>query len=330
MPAITVGTTRASFALVAGWLQVLPGWDYRDVSGIASDSDGRVYLFTRSEHGVVVHNPDGTYHASWGKGLYDKAHGIRIVGDSVFIADMFGHTVHKCSLDGEVRLVLGSRGHPSDTGYDRAHVANLTTIVRSGGPFNSPAMAMPGPNGDIYVADGYGNARIHRFSPEGELINSWGTPGSGPGQFMCVHSLWVHTDGRIFACDRENNRIQIFDADGALVEIWSDIFRPDDICIDRNDRVFIGQEFMRAGQPRMEGGTYDSSRPSMVTVRDLGGAELATWGSQDEFAPGYFMSAHSLCTDPAGNLFVAETPASDLATKYRPGIAKFVQKFEPL
>jgi len=134
----------------------------------------------------------------------------------------------------------------------------------------------------------------------------------------------------IFACDRENNRIQIFDPDGGLMEIWGDIFRPDDICIDRTGRVFIGQEFMRAGQPRMEGGTYEESRPSMVTVRDMTGRELATWGSEDEFAPGYFMSAHSLCTDPAGNLFVAETPASDLGQRYRPGIAKFVQQFRPL
>lgn len=328
MPAIRVGSREASFELVEGWLKVPAGWDYGDVSGIAADSEGRVYLYTRSEHGVVVHNPDGSYRSSWGSTLVDKAHGIRIVNDFVYIADMFGHTVHKCSLDGEVLLVLGQRGRPSDTGYVREQVSNLTTIHRAAGPFNSPAMAMPGPNGDIYVADGYGNARIHRFSPDGELLQSWGSPGTKPGEFMCVHSLWVHTDGRIFVCDRENNRIQIFDPSGSVLECWNDIFRPDDICIS-GDRVFIGQEFSKAGHPRMEGGTYETSRPSMVTVRDFSGRELTTWGDVDEFAPGYFMSAHSLCADLNGNLFVAETPLSDLGTNYKPGIAKFVQKFEP-
>jgi sugar lactone lactonase YvrE len=188
---------------------------------------------------------------------------------------------------------------------------------------------MAGPNGDIYVADGYGNARIHRFNRQGKLLQSWGAPGTAPGEFMCAHSLWVHSDGRIFVCDRENSRIQIFDADGKLLETWDGITRPDDICIDVGGRVFISQEFMKAGHPRMEGGFYETSRPSTVMVCDLSGKELTSWGSEDEYAPGYFMSAHSLCTDLHGNVYVAETPFSDLGERYTPGIAKFVQKFRP-
>ena len=73
------------------------------------------------------------------------------------------------------------------------------------------------PDGEMYVGDGYGNARVHRFSAEGELLQSWGEPGTGPGQFNLVHSVWVHTDGRVFICDRENDRVQIFGPTGELL-----------------------------------------------------------------------------------------------------------------
>ena len=76
------------------------------------------------------------------------------------------------------------------------------------------------------MTDGYGNARVHRFSPDGKLIRSWGEPGTGPGQFNLPHDIWVHPDGRVLVADRENERIQIFDLDGEFMEQWTHLQRP--------------------------------------------------------------------------------------------------------
>src|SRR5690349_1229603 len=100
------------------------GWDYRDVAGIAVDSQDRVYLYTRSEHKVAVHRSDGRFVASWGQPFVERAHGIAIVDDFVYLTDLSAHVVYKCTLDGELVLTLGTRGHPSDTGYDKDAPAN--------------------------------------------------------------------------------------------------------------------------------------------------------------------------------------------------------------
>jgi DNA-binding beta-propeller fold protein YncE len=320
-----VGEGDIRFELVAGWLQIPAGWDYRDVAGIATDAEDRVYLYTRSEHKVCVHDRDGRFVASWGSGFIERAHGIAIVDGFAYLTDLSAHTVYKCTLEGELVMTLGTRGQASETGYVKDVPANLTTITRSAGPFNRPAKAMPGPNGDIYVADGYGNARVHRFSAAGELLHSWGDPGREPGQFMCVHGMWVHDDGRVFVCDRDNDRIQVFSPEGSVVAVWPDIVQPSDIRIDREGAVFIGTEHMKAGKLRMSGGTFTADRPSKVSIRDLEGREVLTWGD-DDYAPGSFMSAHSLCVDSHASLYVAETPATDMAETYRPG-TKVVQKF---
>ena len=83
-----------------------------------------------------------------------------------------------------------------------------------------------GPNGDLYVADGYGNARVHRFGPSGELKQSWGEVGTGAGEFHLPHGIWCDPDGRVLVCDRENDRIQVFGADGKYLEQWTDVVRP--------------------------------------------------------------------------------------------------------
>jgi len=325
LTSFAVGTERLRFELVEGWISIPSGWDYLDVAGIAVDSHDRVYLYTRSEHKVAVHSPDGRFLRSWGQSFIERAHGIAIVDDFAYLTDLSAHVVYKCTLDGELLMTLGTRGQPSDTGYVKDAPANLTTIKRSAGPFNRPAKAMPAPNGDIYVADGYGNARVHRFSAGGTLVNSWGDPGRGPGQFMCPHGMWIHTDGRVFVCDRDNDRVQIFSPDGELVGIWTDLVQPSDIRVDASGHAFIGMEQTKQGRPRMGGGAFQVDNPSRVTVRDLDGRELLTWGD-DEFAPGSFMSAHSLCVDSQGSLYVAETPATDMKDAYRPG-TKVVQKF---
>lgn len=334
---IVVGEGSLRYEVVENWLKVPEGWEHKDVAGIATDSQDRVYLFTRSEHPVVVYSPDGDFLSTWGEDIFTRAHGITIVDDIAYLADVDDHTVRKCTLDGKVLMTLGTPHQPSDTGYIQHVPANLTTIKRAAGPFNRPAKAAIAPNGEIFVGDGYGNARIHRFSPDGELMLSWGEPGGEPGQLNCPHSLWVHRDGRVIVCDRDNDRVQIFSPDGELLEIWPDIPRVSDIYVDQEDRVFLGELLWKKGLLSMAGRIIPEDRPSQVSIRNLNGEVLTHWGGFDRFAPGNFASAHSLCVDSKGAIYVAEVTFTALSPRvtgdnsnlYRRDL-KLVQKFVPV
>jgi len=122
------------------------------------------------------------------------------------------------------------------TGDASAGSANVTgRRVR----FNHPTAAAFCPRGTVYVSDGYANHKIHRFSPEGELITSWGELGDGPGQFMNPHAVWVLPDGRVVVVDRENNRLQAFSPEGEFLEIWSGFARPLDLWGDATGRLYV-------------------------------------------------------------------------------------------
>ena len=114
-------------------------------------------------------------------------------------------------------MTMGTKNTPSDTGYNGK---DLDTIKRGGPPVQPSDQVAIGLKGEIYVSDGYGNARVHIFSPKGELKRSWGEPGSGPGQFHLAHGIAVAADGRVFVCDREADRIQIFSPDGEFLSEW--------------------------------------------------------------------------------------------------------------
>jgi sugar lactone lactonase YvrE len=162
------------------------------------------------------------------------------------------------------------------------------------------------PDGTFYVSDGYGNARIHHFSPNGELLHSWGGPGTEPGQFNLPHSAFVHTDGRVFVCDRENDRVQIFSPSGELLEIWPDLARPGDLLIDADGHVFVGEMAWNQAETHMDGRPYTESRSAQMSVRDLNGKLLTRWGGDNPCSAGSFASPHGICLDTRGNLYVGE------------------------
>ena len=227
-----VGQGEHRYELVENWEQLPEGFAHGDVAGVATDSQDRVYVFNRSEHPLLVYNREGKFLKSWGEGVYTRPHGITILDDIVYLVDDFDHTVRKMTLDGEVLQTLGTPNQPSDTGYDWGVSTSLKTIAYGGPPFNRPTRLSVAPNGDLYVSDGYGNARIHHFSANGELLQSWGQPGTGQGEFNLPHSVWAHTDGRVFVCDRENERVQIFAPEGEYLEEWTNMKRPGDLFIE--------------------------------------------------------------------------------------------------
>src|SRR5262249_5651506 len=156
------------------------------------------------------------------------------------------HTVRKFTPQGELLLTLGTAGVPSDTGYvgPQPGISGSTllgTIKRGGPPFNCPTNLAFAPNGEFYVSDGYGNARVHRFTPDGTLLQSWGEPGAEPGQFNLPHGIAVHPDQRVFVADRENDRIQIFSPDGGFLDQWLDVQRPTQLLIGADGVVHVAE-----------------------------------------------------------------------------------------
>ena len=223
--------SKLSYGVVEGWEQLPPGYEHRDVAGVAVDQEDRVFLICRGDHPIIVYDRKGNFLSTWGQGLFTyRTHGITVDPNGMlYCTDDGNHTIRKFTPDGKLLMTMGTMNTPSDTGYDGK---NTLTATRPAGPFNRPTNLAVGPQGDLFVSDGYGNCRVHRFSPTGELKRSWGTPGGGPGEFYLPHGIAVSADGRVFVCDRENDRIQIFSPDGEYLSEWTDTQRPTHIVFD--------------------------------------------------------------------------------------------------
>ena len=298
------------FITVAGWEQLPDGTTHKDVADVAVDSNDRVFLLTRMTAQVLVYDRDGSFLEKWGAGsLSDLPHGITIdSGDNVYVVDEARHAVEIYSTGGKPVSQIGPSGRPSDTGADTS-IANIydrvATIRRSAGPFNRPTKLAIAPNGHRYVADGYGNARIHHFDAGGELIGSWGSPGTGPGEFHVPHGLTVGPDGRVYVCDRENDRMRVFDGSGAFLEEWTDFRRPAAV-FHRNGLLYIAELPWRAGHRTWRHGVVAEPQPPRITITDLDGAVQARFGDDDPCTPMGFTAPHGICVDSVGDIYVAE------------------------
>jgi DNA-binding beta-propeller fold protein YncE len=264
----TVGSGKYTYELIESWAKLPPGESFGMVSAVATDSQDRVYAFQRHEPPVVIFDRQGNYVGSWGLNAISNPHGIFIKDDIVYITDREDSVCLRYTLDGKPLQVLGDRGVHSDTGCEVAG----QLCPRAAGPFNYPAELVPAPSGDMYVADGYRNARVHRFAADGHLKSSWGQPGKGgPNEFHLVHSMIVGDDGLLYVCDRENNRVQIFNADGEYQNMWTDLLRPMDIS-QSPDGVFCISE---GGNDARQGFTENTD--SRISLMNKAGELLARW-----------------------------------------------------
>ncbi len=244
----TVGTGKYTYTAIHDWARLPSGESFETVSAVATDSQDRVYAFQRKEPPIVVFDRDGNFLSSWGNGSFIFAHGFHIANDTIYLTDRDSSVCIMYTLDGKPIQMLGRHGVHSDTGCERAG----DLVPRAAGPFNYPSELVPGPSGDLYVSDGYRNARIHRFSGDGQLKASWGQPGkTGPGQFHLPHSLLVDNDGTVFVCDRENHRIQVFSGDGDFRAVWTDIQRPMDISQDKDGVLYVSEGEVEGSPPRV-------------------------------------------------------------------------------
>jgi DNA-binding beta-propeller fold protein YncE len=290
------------------WAKLPPGWGWSEATAVATDSRDRVYVFNRGEHPVIVFDRDGNFLTAWGEGLFIRPHGITIgPDDAVYCTDDSGHTVRKFTPDGRLLMTLGTAGTPSDTG---ATSVDFRTIRRAAGPFHYPCNLAISPVGEMYVCDGYGNARVHKFSPDGKLLFSWGEPGGGPGQFRVPHGIAVDDTGTVYVADRENSRIQLFSPNGDYLAEWRDIARPCQVSI-ADKAVYVAELGYRAGMwPGTTAPTPDATG-GRVSVFDPWGELLARWGGGlDPCAPGDFFAPHDIRVDSRGDIYVAEVTMS--------------------
>ncbi|MBM3265708.1 MAG: hypothetical protein FJY97_20120 [candidate division Zixibacteria bacterium] len=317
-----VGNGNFVYDELTYWGNVPEGWDLREVVGIGIDTKDRVYVFSRSDHPVTIFNPDGTFVGSWGEGKFKRPHAVYMTPDDIlFLVDDVGHAIYKCDLEGRVLMTIETADHPADTGWDGQ---NTESVVRSGPPFNTPTAAYVAPDGDIFVSDGYGNARVHRFSATGRLIRSWGEPGSAPGQFVTPHDVFVDAAGRVYVSDRQNCRIQIFDGDGKPVAIWNEIHYPCDVALGRDGHLYfaeVGGVFMG----RAKTANLDAPH-ARITIRTMDGAILAEWAEQDHLGAGRFFCPHGIAVDSRGDIYVGEVIRSYPGGK-APADACFLRKY---
>ena len=276
----TVGSGKYTYEYVPNWAQMPAGQEMGTASAVATDSQSRVYIFQRKDPPVLVFDRDGNFLRSWGAGMFDDPHGIFIKDDVAYLTDREGSIAMKATLDGKPLLSIGTKGEYSDTGCEVAG----EVCPRSAGPFNYVTEMAPAPNGDLYISDGYRNARVHRFSAAGDLISSWGEPGKGgPNQFHLPHSLVVGDNGNVYLCDRENSRVQVFSPDGEYITMWTDMQRPLDISID-SEGIFYTSE-----RPTETG-------PAQMSVLDGDGKVLERFPC---------ISAHGSWVDAHGDLYLS-------------------------
>ena len=319
---------KIKYSVVQGWEQLPRGYDHRDVAGVAVDQEDRVYLMCRGDHPVVIYDRQGNFKGSWGEGDFSyRTHGIYIAPNgTIFCTDDGQHTVRQFTPEGKLLMTMGTKNTPSDTGYNGK---DLDTIKRGGPPFNRPTNVAIGLKGEIYVSDGYGNARVHIFSPKGELKRSWGEPGNGPGQFHMPHGIAVDAEGKVYVCDREADRIQIFSPDGEYLSEWTDTQRPTHLCFAANGNAYVTELAWYEGDHNYrEGEKVKKYRHARLGVYDRNGKVLARWGTPQATDPGSFVAPHGLALDSRDDLYVSEVTWSFAVRRGRvPEDSHTFQKF---
>ena len=278
------------FEPIPNWGKLPDGWRYVEVAGVAVDSKDRVYCFTRGEHPVIVFDRDGTFLRSWGEGDVRRAHGITIdADDMVWLSDDLHHTVRKFTVEGKHLLTIGNPDTPA--------------TLQGGKPFNRPTHVAISPRtGHLFISDGYGNSRVHKYAPDGKHVMSWGEPGTEPGMFNLPHNIATDSDGLVYVADRENHRVQIFDGDGKFQAEWHRMHRPCGLHADKRagDLFFVGE--LGSGMPVTDNTPNIGPR---VTVFDKKGNHVHRFGGPGE-KPGEFTAPHAVITDSRGDLYVSE------------------------
>jgi DNA-binding beta-propeller fold protein YncE len=294
-PALLIPQTApvlADYVAVANPLPVPADIKMGAAASVAFDSKGHMLVLSRGAQPLTEFDAEGKFIRSFGEGLFTRSHGLRIdAAGNIWATDVGAHVVYKLSPQGQVLLTLGTKGQPG--AWDSA-----THLLREP---NDVAIAR---NGDIFVVQGHtpgamGDPRVLKFDKNGTFIKSWGGKGKEPGQFEVAHGIAIDAKGLLWVADRENQRIQIFDADGKFIREVKYAGLPCSLAIG-NQYIYMVNGF--AGQ---------------LLRLDLQGKVLAATGKPGT-GVGEFGEAHFIAVSPKGEIYVADSVNA--------AVQKFVKK----
>jgi DNA-binding beta-propeller fold protein YncE len=288
---VILGEGNFKYEALDEWEKLTDGVRLIETPGVAVNSKDEVFAFTRNaDNPIVVFDREGNILRTFGQGIFGKrTHGILIgPDDSVWCVDDGIHTITKFTSEGKLLMTIGTTGEPSK--------------IWSGEPFNRPTHAAVSPNtGNIYITDGYGNSRVHKYTPDGKLILSWGEPGIDAGQFIRPHNVAVDADDLVYVADRECHRMQVFDADGKFITMWNNIHRPDGMTLGPDGNIYIGELNGMGGVDDAPGLGH------RVSILSRKGELLARFGDAEEGdEAGKFIAPHGIAVDSHGDIYVGE------------------------
>ncbi len=277
----------------ANWPQLPPGWNFRETAGTAVDPrTSNVYVIHRGQHPIMEFTSEGRFVRSLGEGLYERPHAIRIDAEGfIWTVDDGAHTVLKLDASGRVRMVLGrwkAPDIPAPATPPPPSWAVRTITDNDSIKFNRPTDVAFDSAGNIYVADGYGNSRVVKFSADGKFISAWGRPGRNPGEFNTVHAVAIDKRDRVYVADRENYRIQVFDTDGKFLDQWQHLGSPWGLQITPDQELYMSDGY--------------NSRVLKLTLE---GKVAGAFGANGRL-PGQFLLVHHLAVGPDHSVYTTE------------------------
>ncbi len=296
------------YRTIADWAKMPEGRTWGATAGVAVDRHDNIWVAERCGANscagsdlppILEFDPSGKLLKSFGAGMFLFPHGITVDKDgNIWVTDGQGkdgkgQQIFKFTPDGKVLMTMGKAGVAGD-GPDT---------------FNQPSAVAIAPNGDIFVADGHGgdtNARIVKFSKDGKFIKTWGKKGTAPGEFDIPHCAVFDSSGRLVVCDRNNNRIQIFNQDGKYLAEMKQYSRPSGIAIDKNGTIYVADSESESVSKNhygwKRGIRIGSLKDGTVTAFIPDPVDVATGTS----------SAEGIAVDSKGVIYGAEVGQKDL------------------
>lgn len=302
--AVVLGSGKHTYEVVEGWGKLPEGVKYGYTHGVQVDSQQRIIVHNQSKDSVVIFDNEGKFIKSWGPEFQKGAHGclLRKEGGTeyLYLSDYARHVVVKATVDGEIVWTLT---YPQEPGVYKSEQEYKPTNV---------AVA---PNGDFYVADGYGLSYVHQYNSKAQYIRTWGGKGKEAGKLDCPHGIWVDTRSEpiVVVADRSNARLQTFTLQGQHIGFVADAMRRPCHFDQVGDELLI---------PDLWGVVtiYDKSNKPIAQLGDNPGIwKEKGWPNlpHDTWQVGKFISPHAACWDARGDMYVVEWIAEGRVTKLR-------------
>lgn len=306
---VRTGEGEHTYESVPDWCKMPPGREFVGSThgGVVEDKDGNIYFsMDGGGEGLLVYKPDGTFIKSIGGEKLTGIHGMCINDEGgeqfIYAAHVKTREAHKLKLDGTVVWTIGFDKIKESGKYEKLEQFNPTSVA-------------VGPDGRVYIADGYGQNWVHVFDKDQKYVKSFGGPGKEPGKFATCHGIGLDKRGEkpmLLVCDRENRRLQYFDLDGNFVRVAAENLRRPCSLSFRGDNVAVAELEAR------------------VTILDKENREIAHLGDNPEKAqwanfnvppadwkPGIFTAPHGVSFDHNGDVYVMDWNKSGRLSKFK-------------